>query len=911
MAQYFTDFTEYADTAALEAEWNSAQYSTTSLFEIDLQATGGKNGGPALRSLYTSSPGSFERTGISWNGVVPDTADVEVVARFKTNSAGFSENNRYGILTRGAGSGTSVTAYISPYFRGATLISSYAGGNYLEHTSVGNAGFSADTWYWMRVQTIGSALKARWWTDGDTEPGTWDIDITNTRISAAGFVGLWHAGSGPSNVYCDLFSVGTNGDSALTENPRKHVSTVTIPAAQVAADLTDYCAYIDLSTLNSEFWELVTSGGGDIRLFKEGGVTELPREVVSCDAITETGELHFLYTGTLSSSVDNVIEVHVDGISADYDSTAKYGRNAVWSDYEGVWHGDDTTDSTGKSSDLTAGGSASAGNAGKLGGAFDFATTMSNYFKVTGSGFADLTASTNVSIQQWLYRRSDRSFDFYEEIYGSVGVDNGYSWGLDDPQHLTLFTDGANTSARAGKDLPTAAWVQQSIVWDPTADTVGHYLDGLLDGTSTGYTDTSAHTSPDVWIGVADTAVYTDQEGIDGLIDETRIRYSKLSSDWISTEYTNQNTPGTFYTVTKAPEHVTDITIPAAQVAGDLTNYVGYLDLSTMNEEFWSSVANGGGDIRVFKEGGFTELAREVVACDTATETGELHFRDSGTLSSSVDNVFELYTDGASADYAATDTYGRNAVWSGYEFVSHDGGATDSSGNTTPTIVAGTPAVNTDGGALGKSYSSFDGTDDRYDTTITANGEMGITLQSWNNASQFSADDMITLAASPLVADALNLRWDEGTDEFHFGPATTGTNPGLAVAARGSLTTGEWFKLDGAWSTGNTSKVYLNGVQYAGSTTGDGGLNVGASKEIEIGGVTYNGSFREWFGDMDEVRIIFKELSSDWIATEYANQSSPGTFYSATSLTPGVTLSDLLTVTITATTVTARVTITF
>jgi hypothetical protein len=44
MAQYFTDFTEYADTAALEAEWNSAQYSTTSLFEIDLQATGGRTG---------------------------------------------------------------------------------------------------------------------------------------------------------------------------------------------------------------------------------------------------------------------------------------------------------------------------------------------------------------------------------------------------------------------------------------------------------------------------------------------------------------------------------------------------------------------------------------------------------------------------------------------------------------------------------------------------------------------------------------------------------------------------------------------------------------------------------------------------------------------------------------------------
>jgi hypothetical protein len=35
----------------------------------------------------------------------------------------------------------------------------------------------------------------------------------------------------------------------------------------------------------------------------------------------------------------------------------------------------------------------------------------------------------------------------------------------------------------------------------------------------------------------------------DGDVDEIRIRSTVSSSDWVSTEYTNQNSPSTFYTV--------------------------------------------------------------------------------------------------------------------------------------------------------------------------------------------------------------------------------------------------------------------------------------------------------------------------------------------------------------------------
>lgn len=41
------------------------------------------------------------------------------------------------------------------------------------------ASFIADTWYHIKVFTSGSTIKIRVWKDGDSEPGTWDIDTTD------------------------------------------------------------------------------------------------------------------------------------------------------------------------------------------------------------------------------------------------------------------------------------------------------------------------------------------------------------------------------------------------------------------------------------------------------------------------------------------------------------------------------------------------------------------------------------------------------------------------------------------------------------------------------------------------------------------------------------------------------------
>jgi hypothetical protein len=65
----------------------------------------------------------------------------------------------------------------------------------------------------MRFRTAGSALKVKRWTGAvEDEPGAWNSEITDSTISAAGWVGAW--ASRQLTTEWDYFAVGTVGDTA-------------------------------------------------------------------------------------------------------------------------------------------------------------------------------------------------------------------------------------------------------------------------------------------------------------------------------------------------------------------------------------------------------------------------------------------------------------------------------------------------------------------------------------------------------------------------------------------------------------------------------------------------------------------------------------------------------------------------
>jgi hypothetical protein len=182
--------------------------------------------------------------------------------------------------------------------------------------------------------------------------------------------------------------------------------------------------------------------------------------------------------------------------------------------------------------------------------------------------------------------------------------------------------------------------------------------------------------------------------------------------------------------------HVATVTIDSDQVPADATNFPAYINLAHLfagSESFASTVANGGGNIRVFQ--GATELAREVVSCDTSAETGELHVLIP-FLDSSADTVLSIYADGSSADYAVDDTFGRNAVWGDYAFVLHtESDATDSTGNLSVTE-EGTPSYTAGklGGGAALTNAGFNFSNDTSPYSLGS----GYWLSWWGDFNNFS-----------------------------------------------------------------------------------------------------------------------------------------------------------------------------
>ena len=325
------------------------------------------------------------------------------------------------------------------------------------------------------------------------------------------------------------------------------VANVTIQSSQVTADLTDFPLLVDLSDMPAGFWSTVASSGGDIRVFKSDGTTELPREVVSIDTVANTGELWVKYAGTLSGSIDTTIQIHADGVSSDYAVTATYGRNNVWSNYVAVYHGDSTDDATGKGGTLSATGTASSVGSvtAKIGTAFDISGPSG--FGTTTAGGA-LVAGGASTVQTWLRKTASAigGNDFSERLvqYYNSAESDSHQTHVDREAKFFTATLGGNTQTEAagGVAIVLNEWASLHSVFDQAAGIVTHYRNGVQDTQITGYTDTSEANST-IFIGAQPGA----ENGIKGQFDEARVSDTGLSSTWVRTEYNNQSSPNTFY----------------------------------------------------------------------------------------------------------------------------------------------------------------------------------------------------------------------------------------------------------------------------------------------------------------------------------------------------------------------------
>ncbi len=333
---------------------------------------------------------------------------------------------------------------------------------------------------------------------------------------------------------------------------------VTIQASEVDADLTDFPVYIDLSDLPAEFHTNVNSDGGDIRVTQSDGITEVPREVVFYNAASDTGELHF--KGTLSSSVDTTFYIYYGNSGAsDYAIDATYGAENVWdSNFKGVYHLQETVNTTPDGyAESTAGTAHGTGvsmseteSPVKLGNGQGFDGTADQIVanSVFGLGNTDVTISAWVNLDSTLEGGAFVKIGL--EASGAASNNNGFGIGVGQ----SSFDNNANN----------LILLYEGVRWIDTNDDIGTgvhhvamtvngsgvpewYIDGVSGGTSPG-TSAYAPTAGAIKIG-GYTALGGAERFADAFVDEVRISNMNRGADWIAVEYSNQNTPATFYSV--------------------------------------------------------------------------------------------------------------------------------------------------------------------------------------------------------------------------------------------------------------------------------------------------------------------------------------------------------------------------
>lgn len=219
------------------------------------------------------------------------------------------------------------------------------------------------------------------------------------------------------------------------------------------------------------------------------------------------------------------------------------------------------------------------------------------------------------------------------------------------------------------------------------------------------------------------------------------------------------------------------ITVLATKVSGTQTGFPVYVDLSDMPSGFFSHVVSGA-DIRVTTSDRETEVPYELVALNTGAQTGQLWFK--GDISSSANTDFYIYygSPGISA-YAAGDTYGSQAVWSGYTNIYHlDGDADDST------------STENNGAAFGESVTfvgdaaSFAG-EELIGGTVSGSSTIafGQSTQNQRIAQSFVASDDATARLETLFRRVANGGSPSNTVSVSIQGDSAGSPDGVSIAS--------------------------------------------------------------------------------------------------------------------------------
>lgn len=322
-----------------------------------------------------------------------------------------------------------------------------------------------------------------------------------------------------------------------------------------STDLTDFPALITFTAdanlkTTSNGGHVQNSNGYDIVFTAEDGVTKLDHELNGYSPTT--GSLTaWVKIPVLSTSIKTYIYMYYGNSSI----TTNQSTSNTWSNgYVGVWHFDNSLNNTTSVSGLNGTNlGTSNSTTAKFNQSRDFDQGSSEYIHVTPFNSAyNLTSAITVS--GWL-RLTAVNRD--QKIAGTQDdVSGGWKFGVFSDNKLEFeIRNSSNSpflsrSASGGTALSINTWYYVVGQYSDAGDAIITYLNGNVDR-NLGTTASCAPSAGTMKIG---REPFANTAYLDGQLDELRLSNVVRSADWIATEYQNQNSPSTFYSISSEPK---------------------------------------------------------------------------------------------------------------------------------------------------------------------------------------------------------------------------------------------------------------------------------------------------------------------------------------------------------------------
>ena len=454
----------------------------------------------------------------------------------------------------------------------------YGGGTQLFTATVTNTSNIAVTWT-VNPTTGAGAIDATGLYTAPTTVATQQTVFITATSQADG------AASGTANLTL----------SPATQSPYLHQRAIVIDHTKVPnTDQTSFPVLISgtysylATTANGG--QVQNANGYDIIFTSDcAGAVKLDHEIESYNPATGAISM-WVRIPTISHTADTIIYMYYGNSAI---GSSQENRNGVWdANFQMVLH---LGEPAPPYQDSTANGYASTGGvtptptAGKIGTgqAFD---GVSQYISYSQAQSPNPTGP--ISMEGWI-KTTDTAVKGIFGKWGSDGngnADQSYQmfYQASGPGAYLNAIDSSDIEVVGGAAINDGNWHHLVVTALPTGSIL-FYIDGVQNGSLNNSHALLATTADRLLVGA--TSLAGGNYYMNGALDEVRISNAIRSADWIATEYANQNSPSTFFTISAENSVMVALT-PAGMVLspGQTLQFAATVTGSCNNAVSWSIV---------------------------------------------------------------------------------------------------------------------------------------------------------------------------------------------------------------------------------------------------------------------------------------------------------------------------------